>query len=95
MALPEPSIYLFCCFIVLSSSNVVLVFEPCHEKAFHQGFCPGPTKICLQNHRKLTEEENLLLETAVFLLNVLLFRDFTFIFLFESKLPAEDIDNIL
>ena len=36
-----------------------------------------------------------LLETAVFLLNILLFRDFTFIFLFESKLPAEDIDNIL
>ena len=29
------------------------------------------------------------------LLNVLLFRDFTFIFLFESRLPAEDIDNIL
>ena len=36
-----------------------------------------------------------LLETAVFLLNVLLFRDFNFIFLIESKLPAEDIDNIL
>ena len=36
-----------------------------------------------------------LLETAVFLLNGLLFRDFTVIFLFESKLPAEDIDNIL
>ena len=65
------------------------------KKAFHQGFCPGRTKIFLQNHRKLPEEENLLLETAVFLLKVLLFRDFTFIFLFESKLPAEDIDNIL
>ena len=62
---------------------------------FQQGFCPGRTKICLQNHRKLPEEENLLLETAVFLLNVLLFRVFTFIFLFESKLPADDIDNIL
>ena len=59
-----------------SSSNIVIVYEPRHEKAFHQGFCPGPTKICLP------EEENLLLETAVFLLNVLLFRDFTFIFLF-------------
>ena len=52
-------------------------------------------KSACKTKEKLPEEENLLLENAVFLLNVLLFRDFTFIFLFESKLPAEDIDNIL
>ena len=77
---------------LLSSSNIVLVYEPHHEKAFHQGFCPGPTKNLPAKPQKIARD---LLETAVFLLNILLFRDFTFIFLFESKLPAEDIDNIL
>ena len=59
-SLSLPYNYFAVSWCLLSSSNIVLVYEPHHEKAFNQGFCPGPTKICLQNHRKLPEEENLL-----------------------------------